>query len=130
MAPHDESIPDLIRGTIRDGMALVRDEVVLVRTELAAEYARIKGGLITAMTAAVAGVLAAVMLLGTIAWGVVDAFEWPPWAGYATVSLPLLVIALVLGMRSKTMLSRDRYLPKTTETLKENAQWIRARTQS
>jgi hypothetical protein len=46
------------------------------------------------------------------------------------VALPLLVIAVVLGTTSKRMLSRDRYLPKTTETLKENAEWIRARTQS
>jgi hypothetical protein len=130
MASYDESIPDLIRGTIRDGMALLHDEIVLMRTELREGYARIKGGLIAAMTAAVAGVLAAFMLLNTIAWGVAYAFEWPPWAGYATVALPLLVIAVVLGILSKAMLSRDRYLPKTTETLKENARWIRARTQS
>ena len=27
MASYDESIPDLIRGTIRDGIGLVRDEI-------------------------------------------------------------------------------------------------------
>jgi membrane protein implicated in regulation of membrane protease activity len=130
MAPYDESIPDLIRGTIRDGIALLRDEVMLVRTEVHEEYARIKSGLMTAVIAAVAGVLAAFMLLSTFAWGMAYAFEWPPWAGFAMVALPLLVIAVVLGTTSKRMLSRDRYLPKTTETLKENAEWIRARTQS
>ena len=70
MASHDESIPDLIRGTIRDGIGLLRDEIVLVRTELRDEYTRIKGGLMTAVAAGVVGSLAAIMLLSTIAWGI------------------------------------------------------------
>ena len=51
MASHEESIPDLIRGTIRDGIGLVRDEIFLVRTELREEIARIKSGLITVAAA-------------------------------------------------------------------------------
>ena len=130
MAAHDESIPDLIRGTIRDGIGLLRDEVVLVRTELREEYTRIKSGLMMAVAAAVVGVLAAFMLLNTIAWGVAFAFEWPPWAGFAVVALPLTAIAVVLAVMGRTMLARDRYMPKSVETMKENAEWIRARTQS
>ena len=130
MAAHDESIPDLIRGTIRDGIGLLRDEVVLVRTELREEYTRIKSGLTMAVAAAVVGVLAAFMLLNTIAWGVAFAFEWPPWAGFAVVALPLTAIAVVLAVMGRTMLARDRYMPKSVETMKENAEWIRARTQS
>jgi len=130
MASHEESIPDLILGTIRDGLGLVRDEVLLARNELREELVRIKSGLITMVAAAVAGVLALLMLLSTIAWGAVYAFEWPPWAGFAIVSFPLLVIAIVLAMLGRTLLSRERYMPKSVDTLKENAQWIRARTQS
>jgi len=37
MAPHEESIADLIRGTIRDGIGLVRDEILLARTEMREE---------------------------------------------------------------------------------------------
>lgn len=130
MASHDESIPDLIRGTIRDGIGLLRDEVVLVRTELREEYVRIKSALMMVVAAAVAGVLAAFMLLNTIAWGVADAFGWSPWAGFAIVALPLAAITVVLAMIGRRMLTRDRYLPKSVTTLKENAEWIRARTQS
>ena len=130
MASHDESIPDLIRGTIRDGIGLLRDEVVLVRTELREEFTRIKGGLMTAVAAAIAGVLAAIMLLNTIAWGLAYAFEWPPWVGFAMVAVPLTAIAVVLAVMGRNLLARDRYLPKSVETLKENAEWIRARTQS
>jgi hypothetical protein len=44
--------------------------------------------------------------------------------------LPLLLIAIVLGVMSRTLLSRERYMPKSVDTLKENAEWLRARTQS
>ena len=130
MAPHDESIPDLVRGTIRDGIGLLRDEIVLVRTEMRDEFIRIKSGLMTAAAAAVLGVLALFMILSTIAWAVAYVFEWPPWAGFAAVALPLTVIAIVLAMMGRTMLSNGRFMPKTVDTLKENAEWIRARTQS
>lgn len=130
MASHDESIPDLIRGTIRDGIGLLRDEIVLVRTELRDEYTRLKSGLMTVAAAATVAVLAVFMLLNTIAWGVAYAFEWPPWAGFAIVALPLTAIAVALAMMGRTMLTRDRFMPKSVETLKENAEWIRARTQS
>ncbi len=130
MASHNESIPDLIRGTIRDGIGLLRDEVVLVRTELREEFTRIKSGVMTAAAAVIVGVLAVIMLLNTMAWGLAYAFDWPPWAGFAIVALPLTVAAVVLAMMGRTRLARDRYLPKSVETLKENAEWIRARTQS
>jgi len=46
------------------------------------------------------------------------------------VALPLIVIAVVLGMMGRSLLARDRIMPKSVDTLKENAEWIRARTQS
>ena len=130
MASHEESIPDLIRGTIRDGIGIVRDEILLARTEMREEVVRIKSGLITVGAAVVVGLLAVIMLLDTIAWGAVYAFDWPAWAGFGIVALPLLVIAIVLAVMSRAMLSRERYMPKSVDTLKENAEWLRARTQS
>ena len=130
MAVYEESIPDLIRGTIRDGLGIVRDEILLARTEMRQEVVRIKSGLITVAAAVGVGVLAVVMLLDTIAWGASYAFGWPAWAGFAVVALPLMVIAVVLGMMSRSILSRDRFMPKSVDTLKENAAWLRARTES
>lgn len=130
MASHEESIPDLIRGTIRDGIGIVRDEILLARTEMREEVVRIKSGLITVVAAVVVGLLAVIMLLDTIAWGAVYAFDWPAWAGFGIVALPLLVIAIVLAVMGRAMLSRERYMPKSVDTLKENAEWLRARTQS
>lgn len=130
MAPHEESIPELIRGTIRDGIGIVRDEILLARTEMREEVVRIKSGLITVLAAIGIGLLAVVMLLDSIAWGASYAFSWPAWAGFAVVALPLMVIAIVLAMMSRSMLSRERFMPKSVDTLKENAEWLRARTES
>jgi len=130
MAPHEESIADLIRGTIRDGIGLVRDEILLARTEMREEVVRIKGGLLTVLAAIGFGVLAVVMLLEAIAWGASYAFGWPAWAGFAVVALPLMLIAGVLAMMSRSMLSRERFMPKSVDSLKESAEWLRARTQS
>ena len=130
MASHEESIPDLIRGTIRDGLGLVRDEIFLARTELREEITRIRSGLITVVAAAAVGLLAVIMLLDTVAWAAVYAFDWPTWAGFGVVALPLIIIAVVLSMMGRSLLARDRIMPKSVETLKENAEWIRARTQS
>jgi hypothetical protein len=130
MAPNEESIPDLIRGTIRDGIGIVRDEILLARTEMREEVVRVKSGLITVAAAIGVGMLAVIMLLDTLAWGAVYAFDWPAWAGFGIVALPLLVIAVVLAVMSRSMLSRERYMPKSVDTLKENAEWLRARTQS
>jgi NADH:ubiquinone oxidoreductase subunit 6 (subunit J) len=82
------------------------------------------------VAAVVVGMLAVIMLLDTLAWGAVYAFDWPAWAGFGIVALPLLLIAIVLGVMSRTLLSRERYMPKSVDTLKENAEWLRARTQS
>lgn len=128
MASHEESIPELIRGTIRDGIGIVRDEILLARTELREEVVRVKSGLITVLAAVGVGALAVIMLLETIAWGAVYAFDWPAWAGFGIVALPLIVIAAVLAMMSRSLLSRERYMPKSVDTLKENAEWLRART--
>ena len=130
MASHEESIPDLIRGTIRDGLGLVRDEIFLARTELREEITRIRSGLVTVVAAGVVGLLAVIMLLDTVAWAAVYAFDWPTWAGFGVVALPLIIIAVVLSMMGRSLLARDRIMPKSVDTLKENAEWIRARTQS
>ena len=130
MASQDESIPDLIRGTIRDGIGLVRDEIFLARTELREEMTRVRSGLVTIVAASIAGVLAVIMLLDMVAWGVIYAFDWPTWAGFAVVALPLVIITVVLAVLGRSLLSRNRIMPKSVATLKENAEWIRARTQS
>lgn len=130
MAASENSMADLIRGAIQDLRDLIRDEVRLARSEMRDEMARIRAGATAVIATAVAALLAAVFLLATIAWALVDAFEWPVWAGLGVVTAGVIVIAAVLGMVARSRLSGHRHMVRTVETLKEDVQWMRARTHS
>jgi hypothetical protein len=130
--PHDESydqsIGDLIRTAVRDAQDLVRSEIALAKAELREEGRRLSVGIGLIAGAAVIGVLGLGFLMGTVAWGLAAAFMWPVWMGFAIVAGVALLLAAVLGMMGRRKVAGGRHLAKTTDTMKENAQWIRART--
>lgn len=128
MAQQEPSIVELLRTAIRDAQDLVRKEVALAKAELREEGRRLASAIALLAGAAVMGVLALVFLLTTAALGLADALEWAPWAGYAVVTGLVLVIALVLALVGRSRIAAARPLPRTMETLKENSEWIRART--
>lgn len=128
MAEQEPSIVELLRTAIRDAQDLVRKEVALAKAEVREEGRRLASAIALLAGAAVMGVLALVFLLTTAALGLADALEWAPWAGYAVVTGLVLVIALVLALAGRSRIAAARPLPRTMETLKENSEWIRART--
>lgn len=128
MAQQEPSIVELLRTAIRDAQDLVRKEVALAKAEIREEGRRLASAIALLAGAAVMGVLALVLLLTTAALGLADALEWAPWAGYAVVTGLVLVIALVLALAGRSRIAAARPLPRTMETLKENSEWIRART--
>lgn len=128
MADYDQSIVDVIKTAVRDAQDLVRAEIALAKAELRAEGRRIGIGVALLAGGAVAGVIGLVFLLATVAWGLAAAFEWPVWIGYGVVTGLVLVIAAVLALVGRSKLRSEQHLPKTMETMKENTEWIRART--
>jgi hypothetical protein len=78
--------------------------------------------------AAVTAVLAVAFALSTLAWGLTAAFDWPVWIGFAIATVLLLVAAAVLAAAGRRKLAAERHFPNTIDTMKENTQWIRART--
>lgn len=63
-----------------------------------------------------------------LAWGIVELAQWPAWTGFTLVGVVLALVALVLVMRGRTQLNGSRHMPRTVDTMKENLQWMRART--
>jgi hypothetical protein len=53
---------------------------------------------------------------------------WPVWAGFAIVGGLALVGAVVMGLAGRTHFTGRRRMPHTTDTMKENMEWMRART--
>jgi hypothetical protein len=128
MATNEGSIADVIKDAIRDAQDLVRSEIALAKAEAREEVRRLSLGVGMYAGAAVAGLLGLVFLLMTLAWGLSEGLGWPVWAGFGAVTALLLVTAAVLAMVARGRVTVGRHMPRTVDTLKENMEWIRART--
>ena len=128
MAAQDQSIVDLLKTAISDGQELIRSELALAQTELRQEMGRIKAGIGAFAAAAVAAIAALILLAATVAWGISEGLGWPVWAGFATVTLLMMIVAAVLASVGRRRFSQQQTMPLTVDTFKENAKWIRART--
>jgi uncharacterized membrane protein YqjE len=128
MDTHEPSIADVIKHAIRDAQELVRSEVALAKAEVREEVRRVGVGAGLLAAAALSAAIAVIFLLTTLAWGIADALQWPVWAGYGIVTVLMAVAAGVLGYLGKQRITAARHMPRTVDTLKENIEWMRART--
>ena len=128
MAAQDQSIVDLLKTAMSDGQELIRSELALAKAELRQEMSRIQVGFGAFAGAAVAAIVAVVLLAATVAWGISEGLGWPVWAGFAIVTLLMMVTAAALAYLGRRRFSQQQAMPLTVDTLKENAKWIRART--
>ena len=127
MPGYDQSLADLIRGTLHDAQDLVRGEIALAKAEMRQEIRKVGAGAAALAAAAVAALIAVVFLLTAAAWGLTTALAWPVWSGFAIVGGVVLLAALVLAMMGKKRFNGEQRMPLTTETMKETLQWTRAR---
>ena len=128
MAEYDQTLADVLKSTVRDAQDLIRGEIALAKTEFREEVRRIGVAVAALAAGAVAALIAVVFLLTALAWGLAAAFAWPAWTGFAVVSLLVAVAAVVLQVMGRSRLARERHMPLTDDTLKENMEWMRART--
>jgi uncharacterized membrane protein YqjE len=128
MASHEPSIADVIKSALRDAQDLVRGEIALAKAEAREELGRISTGAALLAGAAAAAVLGLVVLLATIAWAISEVLAWPVWAGFGIVTVLALILAGILAYMGKSRLTAARHMPRTIDTLKENMEWMRART--
>jgi hypothetical protein len=128
MNGYDNSIVDLLRSTIRDAQELVRGEIALARAELREEVRRVGSGAAMLVAAAVGALLALAFLMAAAALGIAAVLQWPTWTGFAIVGGVVALLAVVLGLKGRNQLNAERHMPRTVDTMKENLQWMRART--
>lgn len=129
MATYDSSsITDVIKSAIQDAQELVRSEIALAKAEARQEVSRLSGGAALLAGAALAAVLGLVFLFTALAWAVSELLLWPAWAGFAIVTLVLFLAAGGLFYVGRSRMHADRRMPHTVDTMKENMQWMRART--
>ena len=128
MASYEPSIADVIKSALRDAQDLVRGEIALAKAEAREEIGRISMGVGLLAGAAIAAVLGLVFLMATIAWAISEVLAWPVWAGFGIVTVLALILAGILAYMGKSRLTAARHMPRTIDTLKENMEWMRART--
>jgi hypothetical protein len=128
MANHESSIADVIKDAVRDAQDLVRGEISLAKAEVRQEINRFGKGVALLAGAAVTALLAAGLLMTTLAWAISEGLGWPVWAGYGIVTLLTVLVAGALAYVGRKRIAAERHLPRTVDTLKENLQWMRART--
>jgi hypothetical protein len=113
---------------VRDAQDLVRSEIALAKAEIREEGRRAARGASLMASAGIAAVLALAFLMSTLAWGLSEAFAWPAWTGFAAVTGLLLIVAGILFVAGRRAFGVEKHLPRTTAILKENSEWLRART--
>jgi uncharacterized membrane protein YqjE len=128
MATYEPSIADVIKNAVHDAQDLVRGEIALAKAEAREEAGRLGGGAAMLAAAAISGVIGIIFLMTAVAWAISEVLAWPVWAGFAIVTLVMLLVAGVLAFVGKSRLTAARHMPRTVDTLKENMEWMRART--
>jgi ABC-type Fe3+-siderophore transport system permease subunit len=128
MATYEPSIADVIKNAIRDAQDLMRSQVALARAEVREEVRRLSVGAGLLAGAALAAVIAVIFLMTTVALAMADLFGWSAWMGFGIVTAFVALAAAALGYVGKKRLTAARHMPRTVDTLKENIEWMRART--
>jgi hypothetical protein len=127
MRGQDASIADALRRTLHDIRDLIHSEIVLARTELRADLTRARSAAIALAVGGVLGFMGLVFALSAVAWGIVELTDWPIWTGFAIVAGVMFPLAGAFTIAGVARLGRKRPLAETVETMKENVEWLQAR---
>jgi len=128
MAPENPSIVDVIHRAIHDAQELVREEIALMKAEARQEIGRLVSAGTLIAGAAVTGLIGLVFLLTALAWALSEGLEWPVWSGFLIVGATMFVVAGALAAAGRSRVRGMQRMPLTVATMKENAEWMRART--
>jgi hypothetical protein len=122
-----ETLRGLIQGLLEDTRDLIRAELALARAEIREEFSAFGSVAGAFGGAAVAGLLGIALFALAIGGGLAYALSWPAWTGYGIVGILLLAASWLLVRYGSGQLKKIRTLPKTTQTMKENLEWIQNR---
>lgn len=123
MATADRSISSVLHDIVGNVQDIVRSELRMARTELTEELAKARSGAMLLGIGALMLTFSALFVLVAIVYAL--SLVMPGWAAAAVVALGVgAIAALCVGLGLKRLKSM-RGVQKTTETLKENAEWAR-----
>lgn len=107
----DKTLGEIVQEVSEKASLLVREEIELAKTEITTKAKTLGKGAAVAAAAGVFLIFAAVMLLHTLAWGIVELFGAQIWVGFAAVTLLLVLLGAVAGLLAKKWLSTGAPTP-------------------
>jgi uncharacterized membrane protein YqjE len=94
----DKPIGDIVTRISENASLLIREEIELAKAEMEQKFSRLTRGAVVGAVAGFFILLGLIFLVETIAWGLVDAFNWSGiWPGFLVVTVGLFLLAALGG---------------------------------
>ena len=122
----DKSLGEIVTDVSEKASLLVREEIELAKAEVTDKVSKLAKGAGVGAAAGVFAIFGVTMLFHTLAWLLVDLFDWNNtlWAGFAIVTGFLFLLALIAGLVAARLFKRGA--PPTPELAIEEAKRTRA----
>jgi hypothetical protein len=121
-AARERPLGELIGDITDDLTSLFRQEVALAKAEVRQEGKKVASGGARLAGAGAAGLVAAILLSFAVVYALAEVMH----IGWAALIVGALwaIAAMALQASGRRILRTVAPLPETTETIKENAQWL------
>lgn len=121
------TLQTLVGDALRDGVDLARKEFTLLRTEMASNVAGIGKGAVMFLVAAVFAVASLIWLTQALVYGL-ELVVHSRWISALIVGVGLLVIALVLVLVGRRLMSASSLAPsRTVRSIKRDGEILTER---
>jgi uncharacterized membrane protein YqjE len=127
LRPQEPDVPlgELFGRLGHDLSELVTAQADLARREIRDEVSSATRAATAVAGAVVVGLVALILLALAAAWGLDEV--WPAWLAHLAVGLVLAAVAGALYLVGRNRLQATDMVPRTKQTLKEDAEWTRQR---
>jgi len=89
----EKGLGEIVTEVTSKAQLLVREEIELAKAEVTGKISKLTKGAAVAGAAGVFLIFGVTMLFHTLAWFLVDLFDWDPWTGFLAVTVLLFVLA-------------------------------------
>ena len=119
----DKTLGQIVSEVSEKASLLVREEIELAKAEITGKVSKLTKGAAVAGAAGVFLIFGVTMLFHTLAWFLVDLFNWDPWTGFLAVTVLLFVLAGLAGFISLRLFKKGS--PPTPDLAIEEAKRTR-----
>jgi uncharacterized membrane protein YqjE len=106
----DKTLGQIVAEVSEKASLLVREEIELAKAEITGKLSKLTRGAAVAGAAGVFLIFGITMLFHTLAWFLVDLFDWDPWTGFLAVTVLLFVLAGLAAFIAMRLFKKGAHL--------------------